>query len=62
MSHNTDIDTLINYMQSNWNLKSKPKLLLSVLNSKIQSETSKEKYIAGLIKTSMDAGDLSIAF
>jgi hypothetical protein len=37
-------------------MKKKPKLILSILNSNIQSEINKTAYIKGLVKVSVEAG------
>ena len=56
MSYKTETKTIIDYMENVWKLNTSPKLIISVLNSNIQSESNKSVYINGLVKASMDAG------
>lgn len=58
LSSLTKIEDIADFVQYNWKLDLRsPKLLISVLNSKIQSETNKKIYIDGLVKASVDAGN-----
>ena len=57
MSSLTKIEDIANFIKINWKLDLKaPKIIISILNSKIQSETNKNIYIDGLVKASVDAG------
>ncbi len=51
-----DEESIKKYIKGNWKLKD-PKLILSLLNSKIQSKENKEVYIEGLVKVAMDTGN-----
>ena len=60
MSSLTKIEDIANFIKINWKLDLKaPKIIISILNSKIQSETNKNIYIDGLVKASVDAGRLT---
>jgi hypothetical protein len=52
-----DQKSIETYIKENWKLKD-PKLILSILNSKIQSKENKEVYIEGLVKVAMDTGNI----
>ncbi len=41
-------------------MKKKPKLILSILNSNIQSEMNKTAYIKGLVRVSVEAGIINL--
>ncbi len=52
-----DKESIKNYIRCNWKLN-EPKLILSILNSKIQSKENKEVYIEGLVKVALDTGNI----
>ena len=56
MSCKTNINKISDFMKQKWELSVKPKLILSVLNSNLKSETNKDTVINGIIKTVMDSG------
>jgi hypothetical protein len=42
-------------LEKKWEIKSLPKLILSAINSNIQSEENKDIYVKGLAKAAVDA-------
>ncbi len=52
-----DEESIKAYIKGNWALD-EPKLILSLLNSNIQSKENKEVYIEGLVKVAMDTGNI----
>jgi hypothetical protein len=51
-------ENIIKYIDTK--IKKKPKFILSILNSNIQSEINKTAYIKGLVKVSVDAGIINL--